>query len=443
MGHGAEPTPEEVIQELRAEIESQEAFIQRLRDKRPMIHGAMIKAMRLAKAVTKDGFNQQQSYPFRGIDGTVNVLGPALREAGVFVTPEVLESVTRDVLTTQDKKTRETTVRVKFTFWAEDGSHVSAIVPGESLDVSDKGTAKAMSVAFRIALLQIFALPTQEPTTDHDGHYHTRTGTPTLSGWTASYGRAMIDHGDPDEVIDFWPAVVESSSIEAPCGYATGETWGEGIAKRIAEFIAEEQSREVLRELYGKLKKADMLSLTTTDASGSYKLGDLVIERGKTVVNNRTKAFDHCMALVTGANDLEALLAAEAHVQADFTDGPLTQEQRDDLLTVAIERRPKLEHASVAAFEFLPAYGESWEAFVAAIGSERVDRAELTEFLTGTSVVRAACDFGPDGVQRFIDAVKRAHSGWQTITSVDRAELFAGLRSQMHAAGITWHETIE
>ena len=57
---------------------------------------------------------------------------------------------------------------------AEDGSQVHAVTPGESLDTSDKGTAKAMSVAYRIALLQIFALPTQEPTTDPDSEYHTR-----------------------------------------------------------------------------------------------------------------------------------------------------------------------------------------------------------------------------------------------------------------------------
>lgn len=463
MGHGEEKWPEDRIVELEAELADANLSISELqRDQRadsprpparPLIHRAMVKAMRLATSVGKDGFNEQQKYPFRGIDGTVNVLGPALREAGVFVTPEVLESVTRDVQTTQDKKSRETTVRVKFTFWAEDGSHVSAVVPGESLDVSDKGTAKAMSVAFRITLLQVFALPTQEPSTDDNGHYHTRGGTPTLSGWTASYGRAMIDHGDMDEVIDFWPAIVESSSIEAPSGYADNSTWGEGIATRVAEFVAEEQSPEVLRALWGKLKVADMIGLfhvsNVGDQAMRTTLGDLVVERGKQAKLNRDKAFDHCMELITSAQDYPALDAALVHAKADLDEGPLSQEQYDQLGVIALERSAKLletaaEARAAAQAEFLPPVGEAWEQFVVAADTPGIDVVQLDGLLTGALADSPpATDFGIDGVQRFIDAVKRAHSGYGSINSQERAELFEDLKIRMARMGLAWHEEIK
>lgn len=428
------------LDNLRARVAFYEANEASRTSGRPMIYAAMITAMREVSAVGKDGRNLQQNYQFRGIDGVLNAVGPALRKAGVFVTSEVAQAEYRDTLTTGDKKTREFTTRVRYTFHAEDGSSITTEVPGESLDQSDKGTAKGMSVAFRIALIQTFALPTDEPTTDHDGQYKVRGGTPTLSGWTASYGRAMIDHGNPDEVIDFWPAVVESSSIEAPCGHASGETWGESIAKRIAEFVAEEQSPDTLRELYGKLRAADMLSLN----DGATPLGQLVVERGKTVVANRAKAFDHCMQLITSAANLDALDTALAHVMADRTDGPLTHEQASELAAVAGERRKRLEtELNQAAPQFLPATGAAYGELVNMLDAERLSYEDLLTILSGAAGNTPPCLFGPDGVQRFIDAVKRSQSGYQSIDASERAELFASLKQAMHEADIVWSSDIQ
>ncbi|HEY8590218.1 MAG TPA: ERF family protein, partial [Naasia sp.] len=72
----------------------------------------------------------------------------------------------RDVRTSRDKPAREVTVRVRFTFIGPLGDRLSVVTPGESMDDSDKGTAKAMSVAMRTALLQTFALPTDDPDPD-------------------------------------------------------------------------------------------------------------------------------------------------------------------------------------------------------------------------------------------------------------------------------------
>ena len=51
---------------------------------------------------------------------------------------------------------------IKYTFYAEDGTFVTAVVIGEGMDSGDKATNKAMSIAFKYALFQIFCIPTEE-----------------------------------------------------------------------------------------------------------------------------------------------------------------------------------------------------------------------------------------------------------------------------------------
>ena len=105
-------------------------------------------------------------YYFRGIDDVINALGPAMREVGVLCLPTVEWSERKDTKTTRGKNTRETIARVRYTFYGPNGDSISAVTEGESLDSGDKGTAKAFSVAYRIALIQGFVLPTDEPDPD-------------------------------------------------------------------------------------------------------------------------------------------------------------------------------------------------------------------------------------------------------------------------------------
>lgn len=128
----------------------------------PTIVEALNAVMRQVRGVSKKGRNTQQNYDFRGIDAVLNAAGPAFRDHGIVPSP-ILEHVEyRDVKTTTGKAAREVTVRVRYRFTGPRGDYVDAVVPGESLDSGDKGTAKAMSVAYRIALIQVLALPTTE-----------------------------------------------------------------------------------------------------------------------------------------------------------------------------------------------------------------------------------------------------------------------------------------
>ena len=53
-------------------------------------------------------------------------------------------------------------LKVRYTFYAEDGTSVSAVVIGEGMDSGDKASNKAMAIAMKYAFFQVFCIPTEE-----------------------------------------------------------------------------------------------------------------------------------------------------------------------------------------------------------------------------------------------------------------------------------------
>lgn len=144
-------------------------------DAKPNIIEVLSNVMREIQAIGKNGHNKDQNYSFRGIDAVVNAVGPLFREYGVVPVPMVETLSHRDVTTSRGKPSRECTVKVTYRFYGPAGDHIDATVPGESMDTGDKGAAKAMSVAYRIALLQVLCIPTNEPDPD-ESTYERGTG---------------------------------------------------------------------------------------------------------------------------------------------------------------------------------------------------------------------------------------------------------------------------
>lgn len=127
------------------------------------------KCMEDAGAVRKTERNTHQNFNFRGIDSVVNAVSPALRKHGVVVVPQINECVYETVTVGQNRtQMGHVRVNVTYTFFAPDGSSIGSTVSAESMDSGDKATAKAMSVAFRTALLQTLCLPTDETDPDAD-----------------------------------------------------------------------------------------------------------------------------------------------------------------------------------------------------------------------------------------------------------------------------------
>lgn len=172
------------------------------------IHQALAAVMADVRAVRKDGRNTQQNYNFRGIDGVLNAVGPAFRSHGVFAVP-LVEDATYNTVEVGKNRTqmREVTLRVRYQFFGPDGDHVDAVVMAESLDSGDKATAKCLSVAFRSALLQVLAIPTDDP--DPDTHSYVRADAPQPDPAHAvmrAQKRQLIDAagGDGDLAKTIW-----------------------------------------------------------------------------------------------------------------------------------------------------------------------------------------------------------------------------------------------
>ena len=127
------------------------------------IHEAIAEIMKDIPAISKDKKNTQgQGYNYRGIDDVMNALQPLLAKHKLFVVPEVLEQQREERQNSKGNNLIYSIVRVKYTFYAVDGSNVSAVVIGEAFDSGDKATNKAMSAAFKYAMFQTFCIPTEE-----------------------------------------------------------------------------------------------------------------------------------------------------------------------------------------------------------------------------------------------------------------------------------------
>lgn len=129
---------------------------------RKNIYEAMSAVMEDCGFVGKDSTNEIQKYKYRGIDAVMNALNPAFRKNKVFVVPEVLEQTREERINAKGTLLIYSIVKVRYTFYTEDGSYVQATVSGEGMDSGDKSLNKAMSAAFKYALFQTLCIPTEE-----------------------------------------------------------------------------------------------------------------------------------------------------------------------------------------------------------------------------------------------------------------------------------------
>jgi len=112
-------------------------------------------------AATKDPASGLK-FAFRGVNAVVNHFAPLLRKYGVITVPEVLERTTTARELSGGKAVTQTDILVAFHFIAPDGSEVVATTNGLAQDYADRSAAQAQSVAYRVALLQTFSLPTDD-----------------------------------------------------------------------------------------------------------------------------------------------------------------------------------------------------------------------------------------------------------------------------------------
>lgn len=126
------------------------------------IYGKMAAIFQDIDAIGKNARNATQGFNYRGIDDVYNALNPILAKHGVFMTAEIIAKDRQERTNSKGTVLAFTTLRMRYSFWADDGSHVETEAEGEGMDSGDKSSNKAMAVAHKYALLQAFCIPTKD-----------------------------------------------------------------------------------------------------------------------------------------------------------------------------------------------------------------------------------------------------------------------------------------
>lgn len=128
-----------------------------------LIFQKMTNILKETKAITKSEKNQQQGFKFRGIDNVMNELHELFAKNDVFILQEIQGFTTENRQTKSGGTNTFTRATIKFRYMTTDGSFVETVNVGEAMDSGDKGMNKAMSIALKYSLLQMFLIPTEEP----------------------------------------------------------------------------------------------------------------------------------------------------------------------------------------------------------------------------------------------------------------------------------------
>jgi hypothetical protein len=128
---------------------------------------AAISAALARNGVAKSHFNKDQKFHFRSIDDIYNALAPLLVEEKLLILPRALSRTASQHQTKNGGTLFYVVVEVEYDIVsAEDGTMHTIKSFGEAMDSSDKATGKAMSSAYKSAVLQAFCIPTASQDAD-------------------------------------------------------------------------------------------------------------------------------------------------------------------------------------------------------------------------------------------------------------------------------------
>ena len=175
---------------------------------RPHVYQAINQIVRAfsKSGISKRHTNAIEQYQYRSIDDVLNRLGPLLARCGLCVLPRVLRRESED--RAGDAGALLVSVRLLVAFdlvSARDGSKHVIKAWGEALDQGDKGTAKAMSAAFKGAMFQLFCIPVGAAEADVSSFRLRVQSTPEpVEGWScwADSICDIIGACETDEALD-------------------------------------------------------------------------------------------------------------------------------------------------------------------------------------------------------------------------------------------------
>ncbi len=222
-------------------------------------------------AIGKNSKNIQQNFMFRGIDAVMNALSPVLTKNKVFIVPNILEQTREERTSARGGTLIYSVCKIKYTFYAEDGSFIEATVIGEGMDSGDKATNKAMSIAYKYACFQVFCIPTEEMA-DPDGECHEVKPKSTKSSAKSENGSTPVP-------------VPDAPKAEAPAAGATVSEVPARISAVQAKALASRCRNEgvpekVILDLY---KVRSFEELTLIKYTNINEHWEQIIEKSKAV----------------------------------------------------------------------------------------------------------------------------------------------------------------
>lgn len=171
----------------------------------PSIYQLIPRVSRDVGAIAKDRSNKAQGFNYRGIDDVLDAFHIPLAKHGVFVLPSY------SIIDTAERPTKSggtqfvVRVRGEFSFCAPDGSSVKAVTIGEAMDTGDKATNKAMSVALKYAMFQVFAVPVSGVMDDADAD--NGEALPELTKAQAEAAECIKACKTPVQLQEFWASL--------------------------------------------------------------------------------------------------------------------------------------------------------------------------------------------------------------------------------------------
>lgn len=201
----------------------------------PTVVSAIASVMAEVTSVSKDDqySGGQTRFAYRGVDRVVRALSGAMRKHKVVMVP-VASAVPEyiPVATSQGKPASMARVLVTYRIYGPAGDFIEAAAPGEAMDSGDKAVSKAMSVAWRTALLQTFFLPTEDPDPDSENYelgqrHQPIVQSPAIQKLQQYDEREQIMRAD-------WAAAIEGAKGDAD---ALKALWKQATAQRVPADI--------------------------------------------------------------------------------------------------------------------------------------------------------------------------------------------------------------
>ena len=227
----------------------------------PAIYAAMLSVMADVGVIPKATRNQQQGFMFRGIEAAMQAIHPAFVKHRVFLTPEVLEHRETEIQSKAGASGWRVVLKMRFTFTASDGSSVAAVTHGEAMDYADKATNKAMSVALKYALFQVFMIPTEE----------------TANMDTDNYSPESVSRTYPsDEPLDNVGKGGGKKAAPKPSTGSITDPQRKAIYAKTKAIGMDDEDRAVLLDKYG------VTASTELSRSQASEILDMLAQREKT-----------------------------------------------------------------------------------------------------------------------------------------------------------------